>query len=456
MDLESLLKEFVQKENVSGCYDCRVAGENVYNIIRTDVRRLYTKSNGQEVMPLYSPLNKRSAVISFFISFWHLVKLGVKCKQVDNIIFSFGRIEKIGDYYVDKFTDPVIEFSRLKQDCLIFERSRAGVHRTPRIHREIVVFTDVFDILSRIYSILYSPFFWRKHKQELNALFEIVNKMTPFSDRDRESAVRKITEYRALSCFYGYVYRRLSPKRVLMVHRLLSQLCRAKKMEITTVEFQHGITYGETHVYSGRRDLMFIPDYFFAFGNTPPRDVYGIGEKQIINIGWAFPLLISELNVLSEFSEKDILVISDPEITDKIVDVVGELAKANPSYRFHIRPHPMEVIGEKHRIVINGMKNVVIQDNKINSNLVLNSFTHIIGENSTVLYEALSAGKKVGKLCYPLFEPIYLDPADREAVWEIASQEDFEKYVSESVTTRRSLSIYSKFDSEKIFDALTK
>lgn len=106
----------------------------------------------------------------------------------------------------------------------------------------------------------------------------------------------------------------------------------------------------------------------------------------------------------------------------------------------------MERLGRRHLEQISSFSNIVIQDNKINSNVILDSFSHIIGENSTVLYEALSMGKKVGKLCYPVFHPVYLKQEDKEAVWEIASQQDFEKFVSGSLTTRRFLSIYSVFD----------
>ena len=174
--------------------------------------------------------------------------------------------------------------------------------------------------------------------------------------------------------------------------------------------------------------------------------MYGIDENRIVNIGWAFPLLVKELNVLPVLSDKDILVISDPEITDSIIDIITKLAEKNPSYKFHIRPHPMERLGRRHLEQISSFSNIVIQDNKINSNVILDSFSHIIGENSTVLYEALSMGKKVGKLCYPVFHPVYLKQEDKEAVWEIASQQDFEKFVSGSLTTRRFLSIYSVFD----------
>lgn len=69
MDEEVLLKEFVKKEEESGCYTCCVAGDYVYNIIRADIRRLYIKTNGLEIMPFTSPLQKRKAILSFLYHF---------------------------------------------------------------------------------------------------------------------------------------------------------------------------------------------------------------------------------------------------------------------------------------------------------------------------------------------------------------------------------------------------
>ncbi|WP_292270532.1 hypothetical protein [Butyricimonas sp.] len=448
MDTETLLKDFINKEELCGCYTCKVAGDYVYNIIRSRVRRLYLEINGQKLMQYVTPLQKKKAICSFIISFWQLLKLGLKRKHVENLIFPFHRTEKVGKFYVDKFTDPVIEFSQIKESCLIFERSRGGVHRTPRMHKKMIIYTDFFDVFARIYAMCFSSFFEKKYKKELDPFWESLNQLLPYSEKDRKLFVRKINEFRALSFFYRHIYRKLSPKRIFVTPRIafFPQLSEAKKVGLMTIEFQHGITYGETSTYSGQRDFLFTPDCFFSFGNMSPRNVYGIDENRIINIGWAFPLLVKELNDLPSLSEKDILVISDPEITDNIIDVVIKLAEDNPSYKFHIRPHPMERLEKKHVDGISNRDNIVIQDNKINSNVVLNSFTHIIGENSTVLYEALSMGKKVGKLCYPVFHPIYLNLEDKGAVWEIASQQDFLEFISENITIRRSLSIYSTFD----------
>lgn len=272
MDTEMLLKNFIKKEELSGCYKCKVAGDYVYNVIRSHVRRVYLDINGQEVMQYVTPLQKKEAIFSFVVSFWHLLKLELKPKCVENLIFPFHRTEKVGKFYVDKFTDPVIEFSQIKENCLIFERSQGGRHRTPRIHKKMLVYTDFFDVLARIYAMCFFTFFRKKHQNELEMLWESLNQLLPCSEKYQKKIICKILEFRALSFFYRHVYRRLSPKRIMVAPRIafFPQLCEAKKMGLKTIEFQHGITYGETSTYSGRREFLFTPDYFFFFWKDVP------------------------------------------------------------------------------------------------------------------------------------------------------------------------------------------
>ena len=96
--------------------------------------------------------------------------------------------------------------------------------------------------------------------------------------------------------------------------------------------------------------------------------------------------------------------------------------------------------------IIDSMPNVKLQDKKINITVVLQGFSHIVGENSTVLYEALAIHKKVGRLCYPKLHPKYLEESDKDCFWEISSQQDFVTFLKEDVSSKKSKCIYSPFN----------
>ena len=110
-------------------------------------------------------------------------------------------------------------------------------------------------------------------------------------------------------------------------------------------------------------------------------------------------------------------------------------------YRCH--PHEFLASEQKQVLLDSGVK---IQDNTINISIVLNQFNNIIGENSTVLYEAISCGKKVGKLFFEGLNPEYLSPSDKDCFWEIRSQEDFENFIKAPVSQKKNKSIYSDFN----------
>ena len=213
-------------------------------------------------------------------------------------------------------------------------------------------------------------------------------------------------------------------------------------------ELQHGVTYGESVLYSGFRDSTMIPDAFLSFGNNKPSDVYGMEENKIENIGWALQNYIESIYPSKQKTNKNVLVISDPEITDIIFRVVIQLATDNPDVVFEIRPHPHEIIPEDCLMSISDLVNVKIQDNKINITEVLMSYDMVIGENSTVLYEALANQKKVGRLFYEGLNPKYLEDSDRECFWEIHNQHDFEQFLKDDVSNKASKCIYSPFNKE--------
>ena len=147
------------------------------------------------------------------------------------------------------------------------------------------------------------------------------------------------------------------------------------------------------------------------------------------------------------FSEKDVLVVSDPQCTDAMLNAVILLAEAFREVTFHFRPHPHEVLTAEHKAKIVAHQNIVIQDFQINITEVLMAVKYVIGENSTVLYEALSEGCRSGKLYFDGLNPIYLHEDDRGSFWEINNLESFKSFLN-GKEEKVKKSIYSPFDKE--------
>ena len=228
----------------------------------------------------------------------------------------------------------------------------------------------------------------------------------------------------------------------------------AKLCNIAVYELQHGITYGESVTYSGYRDPMFIPDYFLAYGNMSKTDKYGIDVEKIKVMGFAFNDYLQKFNKAEAVSPQDVLVISDPEITDKMISICLLFAKANPNISLYFRPHPGEILSEEQTKNLLKLNNIHLNDNTQNILVTLYQFKHIIGENSTVLYEALSYGKKVGRLYMNGLAPKDLDKDDPDYFWRIEDADSFKKFIDASPEAKKQRKIYSKFDRKVLEDLI--
>lgn len=447
MDDSLIIKELIKKEVDFGLYNAKINDVSIYAFIRHVIRRVYMEKLGSQVMDLELKVDKRSLIKSALLSLYHLKKLFFSHKSVSTVLYSFPRVDKVGGYYMDKFTDPFVDVSSIGEDYIILDHGRAGRHPHPRLHHNKVLFTDIIEIYSVIYAKLFSSKFYSKHKEEFDSLFNSINKGLDV-DIDKYKLVNSFLRVYVYSYGIYYILKHISAQRVLGPARaqLYAPFYAAHKLGLKTFELQHGITYGESLLYSGYREKMIMPDYFLAFGANKPNNVYGIDEGRIVNIGWAFYDYLAKFQGKEEYRSQDVLVISDPEITDSIFCVVLRLASVYPNSTFYIRPHPHEVITDKLLKMIEQTPNVKLQDKSINIAIALQGFTHVVGENSTVLYEALAVHKKVGKLCFSGLHPKYLEESDKDCFWEIGNEADFERYLNDDINAKKNKSIYSPFN----------
>lgn len=449
MDDNDLLKELCEKEVEYGLYESSIEGVSIYSLIRHRIRYKYIEKMGSPAMNLRSTVHLFAAIWSVFVSSFQLFRLWISQKTYSTVFYAFPRVDKIGDVYCDKFTDPLIDVCNLKQDYIILDHGRAGIHPKPRAHHRSIIYTDFLEVYSVVFASCFNRFIYNKYIIEFERLhFSIVNCLGV--DYEKKELVKHFTSSYIYSNLLNRLFKRISSKRVLGPARafLYTPFFAAHRLGMQTYELQHGVTYGESVLYSGYRDPMIMPDYFLAFGDNKPSRVYGIEESRIVNIGWALQDYLAKLPHKEFYKEKDVLVISDPEVTDTIFEVVLKLAEDNPESTFYIRPHPHETISEQQLISISSKSNIKIQDKSINISVVLQGFNHVVGENSTVLYEALAVNKKVGRLFYKGLNPRYLEESDRDCSWEIRNQEDFERFLREDITLKKSKSIYSSFNKE--------
>ena len=448
-ELDKILVKLCEREESSGCYNIKINGVGIYNLVRFRVRNDYLQTKGYNFVEKYSGAKPFDIIKSFIISAYQLAKIRLFKKKYDAFIYPFLRLDHVNGVYLDKYTDSIIDCCGL-DNYIIFERGRRGMHFTPRVHQNEVVYTNLLDFYFDLISRFGRKRFKRKYSGEFEELYATIEKVLERKDFNRTRIVSRVLYGLCKIKVYESIFKRLEIKKVIAPSRanILSHICAGKKLGIKTYELQHGITYGQTALYSGYRDPDFTPDGFLAFGNTPPRNVYGIDESKIINIGWAFQDYLDKTVADSNVAEKDVLVISGPCLTDKILDATIRLATLFPSIQFVVRPHPAEVVTDAHRELASKYANISWQDPKVNVAVAMKQYNHLIGENSTVLYEALTYGKKVARICFEGFAPRYLTPEDEECFWKISDRASFDAFINGKAEDKKSMKVYSKFDKE--------
>lgn len=179
-----------------------------------------------------------------------------------------------------------------------------------------------------------------------------------------------------------------------------SQIFAAHQLGLKVYELQHGVTMGPTVLYSGFFNPVIDPDYFLTFGAMWKGELFAMPVDRTINIGFAYKNYIQSLNVKISKGIESVLVISSPAITEEIVTIVEKLAILYPMNKFYFRTHPQEnlSVSQKERLTL--CFKCFLFGKSIESNIEILSYEHVIGTNSSVLFEALSLGKNVGRLAF--------------------------------------------------------
>lgn len=450
---EDLLKDVCRREQENGCYDCYIDGISVYNYLKRRYRQLAVKEKGISHDNINGLKSLLLAVGITLKSLWQLAKLSVKKPKSDNFIHAFSRMDSIKGEYVDKFTDPLIDYSSIGDSYIIFQRSWR--HPKPRIHNSNVVYSDGIYAMAMFWAIVYGPVFKLIHKNELANLFGTLSKTFPDVSLSRKVVIRTILYSLTITKIYGRLFKKLKVRNALAPSRadFVFIIPAAKKNNVQMLELQHGVTYDETITYSGYRDPMFTPDRFLSFGNMPRNDVYGIDEKNIVNIGWAFNEYIKSIQ--TEPVVNSVLVVSEPSHNEQLFESMVGLAKEHPDITYYFRPHPLERISAAQQSIIETTSNIKVDNNLCNIWVSLLKYNHVMGVDSTVLYEALSMGKIVGKVFMNGLQPKFLQEEDRKYFDIIDGVEAFNIFVQKTIP-EATMRIHSPFNKDILENLLIK
>lgn len=437
-------------EDKLGLYDIWASGFPIWRLVYRKYRDRYIQMHsGVEPMHTNPKFNIRHIIESTLKSFCQYIRLLMWPKKAEFVFYGFPRLEKIDEIYVDKFCDPIIQQTEIKHSYLYIERGRSGIHQQPRCDTNIL-WIEFIDNLALLFSPVYSLYFKYKYNSEFSKIYSLA--------KDTFNLTKADINYIANSFSLNYIKRGLI-KRLLKaiearyifataMNNWPSLISASRQLNICCFEIQHGITEGPTPMYSGKYLEDFSPDLFLAFGATSMKPLFNVPIDKMLNIGFGFKNLIKNRDVVQEANHY--LIVSDPEITESIIKVALQLKSRFVNTRFSIRFHPMEYPTNSQLSLLRN-SGIAIDSNKVNSSVSVLKYSGVIGEKSSVLYEALSLGIKAAKLSFDGLNPgIDVSKEISKGFFVAQYLEDIDNFILDNFNFQDAPEYYSDFNIEFI------
>lgn len=441
------IKDFVDLERSLGIDDLLIKEVPIWRIIRFSVRSRLARRFGRPSKTKKEKVPFGVIWNNFLGSSKQVRRLKHRQTVIENAIFAFPRLYRIQGSYVDKFTDPLIELSDLKRNYVIFQRYLSGRHHEPRIHHDKTIKMDYIELSSLFCAIATLPLFVLKYRRTLRKLFCAISSLDPIGVKERIIHTLQISSFFIQVKQYKKIFTSHKTKRIFIVDRAIffAPSVAIKSLGGEVFELQHGITTGETVLYTGDYRRVIDPDYFLVFGRIWVGPQFGIPEERIRCIGWAYREML-QLDHNTPVLDRTILVVSRPQITKEIVELITQWAQRFNHLHFHIRLHPQEALSPQQEDMLGQYQNIQMSDTKIDSFVALQSYSYVVGDNSSVLFEALSMGKLVGKLNFGIFESRSLPYKYYEDFFMINALEELPDFVEQKPLNIHSSEFYSTFD----------
>lgn len=455
MTADNLIQKILKIESENQLDNLCVGIIPLWHVVRYRLRGWFFQEHGVNDI---SQGNKAKLPVSealkfLLMSFMQFAKLLCNKKHARICFFGFTRLESVNGTYIDKFIDPIIQETGIED--YIYFNNQYKTHSKPRLSNRNIVYTDVISAISLIVGLVIFPLLYIWNAGVYRQLISVTRAHITKKKKASIYVYVKSSEIFVRSNLWKIVFKFLKTKSIVGVSRVtfMPQSIAAKQLGIRVIELQHGITMGATNLYSGYYDSRIDPDIFCTFGSLCPLNVFGISQSNIVEIGWAFKNFIAHLNNNVKTLHNTVLFISEPEISDILLGIIEELAYKLPELNFHIRRHPQENYDDIQLERIKLHHNISDVSSRQCSQLAILPYQFIAGENSSVLFEALSVGKHVCRFNCRGLSAIGYEQNVQDGFYYINSLDEFRAFVNNQNITNAKTQIYSDFNT-KLFMSL--
>lgn len=444
MEQSPIIREVLEIEKRLKLNEYTISNVPIWRILRFSARIHYINTKVEYKESTSKPFTVGKRTIKLISGFWHFI-----FRRNATLFFPLGRLAFDDKQFLDKFTDPVIDEAGLSNNSFIIIDSPYFQGNYKRLHKKNTISNEYRTFSRQLLRHLFKLYFRICKNKVVVELYNTIKE--PFQVTDEYLTIMndKVAYFFADYYYNRFWFKLIKPQRAFIVYRegYFPVLAACKSLSIPVAEFQHGITLDDTTSYTGDYDFRIDPDYFLVFGNYWRGPQFGMPIERIIPVGWAYGNYIKKnTDQTSKQQDNVVLVISSSEISEQILDALSFLSSEATEAHFHIRQHPNEKYDERLQKKLETISNAEVVNNRIDSAKVLPLYSRVIGENSSVLYEALSYGCKVGMLNICGLHPATYISGIKDSFSIIDTFEDFERFMSEEEAKANPNAFYTDFD----------
>lgn len=402
--IKTLCRTFWNLEKEEKLFDLEIQNAKVWELIRFNVFFEITRElNLYELA--HSQKNTMKEKLSFLpkLIFNTFLRNPLRGNYTRNIlIFDHPRKMKTQGTYIDIYTNYFIETLK-KNEYDVIESPYLWKHLTKRSDKNRK-YTDAL-ILKKFIRKYKTNYQLDEYEIEMliqleSKLFETFNVKVELVNR-----VQKVIKLFNIEFeYYKKLFQKRSPQKIYVVisYGKGSLIAAAKSCNVEVIEFQHGvitpyhIAYSFPHL---SQKLEYFPEKILTFGKywgeatQFPKDV----KYEV----YGFPYLKEKFKKNKEVKKnrKQILILSQGTIGNKLSEFTYKLAQKLPDYKIIYKLHPGEYNRWKSSypflIKASEFENVtIIENNNTDLHSYLSESEYQIGVYSTAIFEGLTFGCK--------------------------------------------------------------
>jgi len=407
------IKYFLEIEKKYDLYHLEIDGVNVWEYARFD---LWNYNFCSEALNLQNAHRKEKNIPAFeiiknFISSYLKYLFAFK-KNVDVCFIPHERRVKVDEFYDCMYTEELI---KNYPNSVVLEKPHKYTHLIP-IRTANMYYTDWIIITGNVYAKIHKMVNTPKYKKiyamverELhNPVMEMkdVYHLQIGLDKIVKACVEKYFICKLQYGMYERLLKKCSPKVIVEVchysrqSMLINEI--AKKLNIPTIELQHGTMHSEhaAYQYQTDREIAQLPDEIFMFSEYWKTQIHmPLSNDKLITTGFPYFEQKKEqyIGARKETDKKTILFVSQGTIGKELGLLAVRLSEKIDSskYRIVYKLHPGEYVDwEKNYPELANADIEVIDNSETNLYEYFSNADVQIGVYSTAMYEGLGFGLK--------------------------------------------------------------